>query len=156
MTEGWHVEAEGNIYREAREFRIEVTSGIDWFELHGTVDFGDAKANLPELIAALKRGDNSVLLGDGTFGVAPGRVVEEVRAARQPWLNRRRITSDLPEARSDCWTRCWRRNPKRASTRRTRERAMSCSGSKAYRAADPPPSFQREVAGLSARGAWVA
>ncbi len=69
--EGWLVEAEGNIYRQARQFHMEVTSGIDWFELHGTVDFGDAQAHLPELIAALTRGDSTVLLGDGTIGLLP-------------------------------------------------------------------------------------
>jgi len=90
VSESWHVEAEGNIYREPREFRIEVTSGIDWFELHGTVDFGDAKANLPELIAALKRGDNSVLLGDGTFGVLP-----------EEWLKKYGLLASLGSTETD-------------------------------------------------------
>lgn len=88
--EGWHVEAEGNIYREAREFRIEVTSGIDWFELHGTVDFGAATANLPELIAALKRGSNSVLLGDGTFGLLP-----------EEWLKKYGLLASLGSTETD-------------------------------------------------------
>ena len=71
LAEGWHVEADGKLYRHAGPIRIEVTSGVDWFELHGTVAFGDAKATLPALLAALKRGERSVLLGDGTFGVLP-------------------------------------------------------------------------------------
>jgi superfamily II DNA or RNA helicase len=90
VTESWHVEAEGNIYREPREFRIEVTSGIDWFELHGTVDFGDAKAKLPELIAALKRGDNSVMLGDGTFGLLP-----------EEWLKKYGLLASLGSTEAD-------------------------------------------------------
>ncbi|MEK6320773.1 MAG: DEAD/DEAH box helicase [Acidobacteriota bacterium] len=90
VKEGWHVEAEGNIYREPREFRIEVTSGIDWFELHGTVDFGDAKANLPELIAALKRGDNTVVLGDGTFGLLP-----------EEWLKKYGLLASLGSTEAD-------------------------------------------------------
>lgn len=90
VSEAWRVEAEGNIYREPREFRIEVTSGIDWFELHGTVDFGDAKANLPELIAALKRGDNSVVLGDGTFGLLP-----------EEWLKKYGLLASLGSTETD-------------------------------------------------------
>lgn len=90
VSEAWHVEAEGNIYREPREFRIEVTSGIDWFELHGTVDFGDAQANLPELIAALKRGDNSVVLGDGTFGLLP-----------EEWLKKYGLLASLGSTETD-------------------------------------------------------
>jgi superfamily II DNA or RNA helicase len=90
VKEGWHVEAAGNIYRQPREFRIEVTSGIDWFELHGTVDFGDTKASLPELIAALKRGDNTVVLGDGTFGLLP-----------EEWLKKYGLLASLGSTEAD-------------------------------------------------------
>jgi superfamily II DNA or RNA helicase len=71
VAEGWQVEAEGKLYRQPGEIRIEVSSGIDWFELHGSVEFGDAQAKLPALLAALKRGENVVQLGDGTFGLLP-------------------------------------------------------------------------------------
>ncbi len=70
-AEGWYLEAEGKIYRAAGKFDIQVTSGIDWFELHGSVEFGDTVAPLPELLAALRRGENTVKLGDGTFGLLP-------------------------------------------------------------------------------------
>lgn len=90
VKEGWHVEAEGTLYREPREFRIEVTSGIDWFELHGGVDFGDEKATLPELIAALKRGDNTVMLGDGTFGLLP-----------EEWLKKYGLLASLGSTETD-------------------------------------------------------
>ena len=39
-AENWFIEAEGKLYRQPGEFQIEVNSGIDWFELHGRVDFG--------------------------------------------------------------------------------------------------------------------
>ncbi len=68
---GWHVEAEGKRYRAPGKFDLQIRSGIDWFELHGTVEFGDAVAHLPELLAALRRGENVVTLGDGTFGLLP-------------------------------------------------------------------------------------
>src|SRR5437867_7591698 len=31
-AEGWHVEAEGKLYRQPGEFKVQVSSGIDWFE----------------------------------------------------------------------------------------------------------------------------
>jgi hypothetical protein len=71
LDAGWHVEAEGKLYRRPGNFHIEVTSGIDWFDLHGTVQFGDTEAHLPELLAALQRGEDTVRLGDGTVGVLP-------------------------------------------------------------------------------------
>jgi superfamily II DNA or RNA helicase len=70
-AEGWYVEADGKIYRSPGRFNIQITSGIDWFELHGSVEFGDTVARLPELLSVLRRGDNTVKLGDGTVGLLP-------------------------------------------------------------------------------------
>ncbi len=69
--DGWFVEAEGKLYRPPGEFKVSVTSGIDWFELHGEVQFGDQIATLPQLLSALRRGQTTVRLGDGTFGLLP-------------------------------------------------------------------------------------
>ena len=74
---GWHIEAEGKVFRRPGAFHIQVSSGIDWFELHGGVDYGETTAKLPELLEALRRGENMVRLGDGTYGVLP-----------QEWLRR--------------------------------------------------------------------
>lgn len=68
---GWRVEAQGRMYRPPGHVEIQVSSGIDWFELRGAVRFGDAVAQLPELLAAAQRGDNMIKLGDGTFGLLP-------------------------------------------------------------------------------------
>ncbi|MGH8240399.1 MAG: hypothetical protein ACREXP_25740, partial [Steroidobacteraceae bacterium] len=70
-AEGWHVEAEGKIYRSAARFDISVSSGVDWFELHAAAEFGETQAQLPDLLAALRRGETIVKLGDGSFGVLP-------------------------------------------------------------------------------------
>ena len=70
-AEGWYVEAQGKVYRSPGKFNIQVHSGIDWFELHGAVEFGDTVASLPELLAAVRRGENMVKLGDGSFGLLP-------------------------------------------------------------------------------------
>jgi superfamily II DNA or RNA helicase len=71
LAEGWHVEAEGKLYRNATFSALEVVSGIDWFELHGRVKFDDVEAPLPALLAALRKGEGLVTLGDGTVGVLP-------------------------------------------------------------------------------------
>ena len=71
VKDGWHVEADGKLYRQAGAWTVEVTSGVDWFDLSGTVAFGEITAQLPALLAALRRGESTVLLGDGTFGVLP-------------------------------------------------------------------------------------
>lgn len=69
--EGWQVEAEGKLYRQAREFQINVSSGSDWFDLKATADFGGTTVALPRLLAAVKKGETSIALDDGSVGMVP-------------------------------------------------------------------------------------
>jgi superfamily II DNA or RNA helicase len=71
VAAGWRVEAEGKLIRPAGEFKLSVSSGIDWFELDGRVNFGDQSLSLPDVLAAAKRGDDMIQLGDGSMGVLP-------------------------------------------------------------------------------------
>ncbi len=71
LAAGWHVEAEGRAFRKAGAFRVEVSSGVDWFELHGEAEYGDTTVKLPALLEALRRGENLVALGDGGYGLLP-------------------------------------------------------------------------------------
>jgi hypothetical protein len=68
---GWHVEAEGKVFRSPGKVRSHLRSGIDWFELHGGVDYDGQEVSLPQLLAAVRRGDGMVVLGDGAFGLLP-------------------------------------------------------------------------------------
>ncbi|MFN0111536.1 MAG: SNF2-related protein [Blastocatellia bacterium] len=91
LANGWHVEAEGKVYRRPGKFKIDVTSNIDWFELHGKVDFGDGVvASLPALLAALRRGENLVKLDDGTYGMLP-----------EEWLSKYGLLAGLGEVNGD-------------------------------------------------------
>jgi hypothetical protein len=70
-NEGWHIEAEGNLYRTAGALRMEINSGVDWFELEGGAQFGEAEVTLPRLLRAIKQGEHTVRLDDGTLGIIP-------------------------------------------------------------------------------------
>jgi superfamily II DNA or RNA helicase len=112
---GWHLEAEGKTFRRPGEFQMEVSSGVDWFELHGEVSYGDTSARLPELLAALRRGDTMVRLGDGTYGLLPEELLARIGslanmgAAQEDHIRFRRTQAGLldallatqPEARFD-------------------------------------------------------
>ncbi|HQR33927.1 MAG TPA: SNF2-related protein [Blastocatellia bacterium] len=88
---GWHIEAEGKVYRRPGKFKIDVKSNIDWFELHGIVDFGDGvTASLPSLLAALRRGENLVKLDDGTYGMLP-----------EEWLSKYGLLAGLGDVNGD-------------------------------------------------------
>lgn len=80
ITAGWHVEADGKLFHSPGEFRLGVSSGIDWFELHGEVAYGDARVTLPQLLEALRRGNNMVLLDDGSYGMLPEEWLERIGA----------------------------------------------------------------------------
>ena len=77
---GWAVETEEGRVRAAGDLEVEVASGIDWFELRGGAMFGDTRASLPELLAALRQGRTSVTLSDGTIGILPESWSERLRA----------------------------------------------------------------------------
>jgi superfamily II DNA or RNA helicase len=155
VKEGWRVEAEGKLYRQPGEFRIEVTSGIDWFDLHGEIDFGSTSASLPQLLAALKRGDNAVLLGDGTFGLLP-----------EDWLKKYGLLAGLGSAEGDSirFTRSQvglldamlASQPQAsfdAAFTRARDELQRFEGIKA---ADPPRGFVGELRGYQREGlGWL-
>jgi superfamily II DNA or RNA helicase len=68
---GWRVDADGKVFRKPGAFHMEVSSGVDWFELHGGVAYGETTAKLPELLEAQRRGENIVKLDDGSYGMLP-------------------------------------------------------------------------------------
>jgi len=80
LAEDWRVEAEGEWVRPAGAVRAAIDfvpgSGMDWFELRGEIAFGDQAARLPDLLAAVRRGQELVELGDGSRGMLPRDWVE--------------------------------------------------------------------------------
>jgi superfamily II DNA or RNA helicase len=68
---GWTIEAEGKLYRRSRAVRIEVSTGIDWFELGGMADFDGQTAAVPDLLKAIRRGETMIRLDDGSIGIIP-------------------------------------------------------------------------------------
>jgi superfamily II DNA or RNA helicase len=71
IAEGWQVEAEGSLYRPGGAVHLRVSSGVDWFDLDGTAQFGDQRVPLPRLLSALRKGTRTITLDDGTVGMIP-------------------------------------------------------------------------------------
>jgi superfamily II DNA or RNA helicase len=86
----WHVEVSGKVYRQPGKIRMEVSSGIDWFELHGEADFGGISVKLPTLLRALSKGESTVVLDDGTVGILP-----------EEWLKRYGLVAAMAEVKED-------------------------------------------------------
>lgn len=79
---GWEVRGTEGIYGAAGELELEITSGIDWFDLNGTVTFGTEQVRLPRLLTALRKGETSLRLGDGSLGL----LRSEWREQLEPFL----------------------------------------------------------------------
>jgi hypothetical protein len=71
IQNGWHVEAEGKLYRTGSAFNVSVVSAMDWFELQGKAQFDEASVDWPRLLQALRAGEQSIVLDDGTIGLIP-------------------------------------------------------------------------------------
>ncbi|MGH7872587.1 MAG: SNF2-related protein [Candidatus Binatia bacterium] len=88
--EGWRVEADGKLYRRAGAVRMEIHSGVDWFDLDGGAEFGAVGVSLPKLLRAIKHGERMVRLDDGSVGIIP-----------EEWLAKYQLLASLGDANGD-------------------------------------------------------
>jgi hypothetical protein len=71
LAKGWILEVDGARLRSAGRSAGRVRSGVDFFELHGAVDFDGTEVSFPALLAAAREGSRFVRLGDGSRGLLP-------------------------------------------------------------------------------------
>ena len=60
---------------------IEVSSGIDWFDLKGEASFGEEKLPLSSLMQAINNNERFVKLSDGTEGIIPKKWIDSLSYA---------------------------------------------------------------------------
>ncbi len=93
LESGWIVEAEGKKVRPPAATRLRVSSGIDWLELRGDVEFdGGGLMPLPELLLAINRRERLIRLGDGSHGILP-----------QEWLERYGPLARIGDPEDEAW-----------------------------------------------------
>jgi SNF2 family DNA or RNA helicase len=71
LNRNWEVIAHQKPMRLAKDFNIQITSGVDWFDLSAKFQFDHLSLTLPQLLLNLKSNDRFIALGDGTFGILP-------------------------------------------------------------------------------------
>jgi superfamily II DNA or RNA helicase len=70
---GWEIRGVEGIFAGSGELELAISSGIDWFDVEGTISFGAEEVPLPQLLTALRKGESTVRLTDGRLGmVDPG------------------------------------------------------------------------------------
>lgn len=69
----------GRINRSTATLRVNITSGIDWFDLKTIVEYGDQQVAFHDIRRALKRGEHYIKLADGSVGQIPEEWVEKYK-----------------------------------------------------------------------------
>ncbi|GAB4447269.1 MAG: hypothetical protein OHK0041_06810 [Anaerolineales bacterium] len=69
----------GKINRATPTLRVNITSGIDWFDLQTIVQFGDQQISFHDVRKALKRGERYIKLADGSVGQIPEEWLEKYK-----------------------------------------------------------------------------
>ncbi|MGN6185332.1 MAG: DEAD/DEAH box helicase [Thermoanaerobaculia bacterium] len=69
--EKWTIEIDSAPVRVADDVDLELSSGIDWFDLNVSASFGDVQLGLPELLAAAESKRSLLRLADGSYGIVP-------------------------------------------------------------------------------------
>jgi len=95
---GWAVTADRNSVRTSGPPSLSIASGIDWFELRGSVQFERAdgteqEVTLPEILAAARSGEHLITLDDGSHGVLP-----------ENWLAEHGLMTQMGEVHGDALT----------------------------------------------------
>ena len=124
---------------------MEVSSGIDWFELRGGAAFGNTRASLPRLLAALRQGRSTVTLSDGTIGIMPDSWSERLARCRPRAMTRATpcASSARRSALLDALLAAMPATSR--ATRRSSTRAASFTRSRRSQPADPPETFDGEL-----------
>ncbi|MFZ1043803.1 MAG: SNF2-related protein [Anaerolineales bacterium] len=69
----------GKVNRSTPTLRVNITSGIDWFDLKAFIEYGDQQVSLQDVRRALKRGEHYVKLADGSAGQIPEEWLEKYK-----------------------------------------------------------------------------
>ena len=72
-------DALGKVSPHTPSISLNITSGIDWFELDAVVVYGDQQVDLREIRKVLKKGDRYIKLADGSIGQIPDQWLERYK-----------------------------------------------------------------------------
>ena len=72
-------DALGKLNKNTPSISLNITSGIDWFDLDVKIQYGDQEVKLRELRKAVKRGERFIKLADGSIGQIPEQWLERYK-----------------------------------------------------------------------------
>lgn len=72
-------DALGKLNKNTPSISLNITSGIDWFDLDVKIQYGEQEVKLKEVRKALKRGERFIKLADGSIGQIPEAWLERYK-----------------------------------------------------------------------------
>ncbi len=75
---GIPIDVENKRVQVAHNLKLTVTSGVDWFDVEGKVEFGGKWIQFPTLLEAVQRGERFVPLPDGSMGALDANVMRKL------------------------------------------------------------------------------
>lgn len=69
LQEGFPVNVESQNVRASSDFRLTVSTGLDWFDLEGQAEFGGRWVKFPAILDAVRKGENFIPLEDGSMAL---------------------------------------------------------------------------------------
>ena len=77
---GARVDREGRALRRAGETRLRLSSGTDWFDLDGEIEFDGMRVQLSAILDALQNKGSRIQLPDGSEGILPEALSRQIGA----------------------------------------------------------------------------
>ena len=145
VVAGWRVEAEGKLIRPAGEFKLALTTGIDWFELDGGIRLRRPERQPPRSPGRRPARRVHDRAGRRLDGHAPRGVAQEVRHARRSGDRRPTAASASTRRRPACSMRFWPPSRRSRSTPPSKRSAQNLRQFEGVVPLDSPPGFHGEL-----------
>ena len=144
VNEGWRVEAEGRAFRSAGRHAARGVVGHRLVRAARRRRFRRRPVGAVPAAARgdLPRGEDVVVLDDGSVGLAARGVAAPLRGDRRVRRRPRGITIRFGRRRRRCSMRCSRRSRRSRTTRRSNACARELQTFGGIAPLDPPPSFR--------------
>lgn len=79
---GWEIQIENQRVVRNSKFDIQITSGIDWLDVEGKIDFNGETYSIPEILKNLQGRTSWIKLRSGELGLLPEEIIKKYTALK--------------------------------------------------------------------------
>ena len=141
---GWRIERDGQVIRPMGRYSLAVSSGMDWFEVRGRIDFDGATAEMPALLEAARTQTRLVTLSDGSTGLLDEAILKRLA----PLLSMGEVSDDavrFTRTQASLLDALLAAEPDASCDETFQQARDALRGFTAIEPVDPPATFQGEL-----------